>query len=251
MALINCPHCGQPISDSASQCPHCQNQIVTSYQRNRIKKFSSIAMWLCIVGLVFFLIGNLYEIFVYSPNITSMSQEEWRIWYADHLAVINLMTLISVISSLCICSAWLVWLVREKGHRKAIQQIGVVICIIGVCVRMLRIIPTITWVTIFDFDSRSISIFFGIHNILCNLLNAALGIVVICLANNSITKKLTSVAGIALIINSLYLLVRVAITEQNATMSPLLEIIDPSLWCCAIVIFIVLFYNTYNKAEIE
>ena len=251
MALINCPHCGQPISDSASQCPHCQKQIVTSYQRNRIKKFSSIAMWLCIVGLVFCLIGNLYDIFVYSPNITSRSREEWGIWYADHLSVINLIYLISAISSLCICSAWLVWLVREKGHRKAILQIGVVICIIGICVRMLKIIPNITWLTIFDYDSRSISIFFGIRNILCYLLNAALGIVVICLANNSITKKLTSVAGTALIINSLYPLVYVVITEQNATMSPLLKIIDIFLWCCAIVTFIVLFYNTYKKAEKE
>ena len=27
MALINCPHCGKPISDKAVKCPHCKKDV--------------------------------------------------------------------------------------------------------------------------------------------------------------------------------------------------------------------------------
>jgi hypothetical protein len=255
MALINCPHCGQPISDSAVQCPHCQKQIVTASQINRTKKFSLTAMWLCILGIVFYLISYLYDEFVFIPNVTSLSQEEWRIWYTDHLAVMNLMSLIGKISSLCVCSAWLVWFVREKGHRNAILQTGVVICIIGIGVRMLKIIPNITWYNIFNFDENSINTFYITCGIVTCLLNFALGIVATSLKSNNITKKLTTIAGVALIISSLYYLALLYVSDiakllQYTTMSPLLRILDLFLWVCAIVTFIVLFYNTYKQAKI-
>lgn len=256
MALINCPHCGQPISDSAVQCPHCQKQIVSASQINRTKKFSLIAMWLSIVGLVFYLIGNSFFEFVFYSNVASMPDDKFEIWYVDHLSEITLIGFTGVVSAICICSAWLVWLVREKGHRNAILQTGIVICIIGICVRMLRIIPNGTWYTIFSYDNHSINIFFISLTIIICLLNATLGACVICMKTNDTIKRMTKVAGILLIVNSLYSLIVLYFTDiakimQYATMSPLLKIPYHLLWVCAIVAFIVLFCSTYKKAEIE
>lgn len=35
MALINCPHCGKPISDKAVKCPHCKKYV--TYDTDRLK----------------------------------------------------------------------------------------------------------------------------------------------------------------------------------------------------------------------
>lgn len=255
MALINCPHCGQPISDSAVQCPHCQKKIVTASQKNQIRKYSLVAMWLCIVGLVFYLIADSFFEFTFYPTVATLyTSDELGIWVSDHQTEITLMDFIGALSALCICLAWLVWLVREKSRRNSIWQTGVVICIIGVCVRMLRIIPNETWDAIWGYDYHLISTFFIAISIIASLLYAALGTCVICIKTDDTIKRITKVAGILFIVNSLYNLIVLYFTDiakimQYVTMSPLLKIIYHFLWICAIVVFIVLFYKTYKQAK--
>lgn len=255
MALINCPHCGLPISDSAAQCPHCQKQIVTASQRNRTRKYSLVAMWLCIVGLVFYLIADSFFEFSFYPTVaTLLTSDELGIWLSDHKIEITLMDFIGALSALCICLAWLVWFVREKSRRDSFWHTGVVICIIGVCVRMLRIIPNETWTAIWGYDYHLTSTFFIATTIIASLLYAVLGTCVICMKTDGTIKRISNVAGILFIVNSLYNLILVYVTDiakimQYATMSPLLKILYHFLWVCAIVVFIVLFYKTYKQAK--
>lgn len=119
MALIKCPHCGQPVSDSATQCPHCQKQLMTATQRSWTKKTSMTAMVLCIVG-----------------------------------ALLTLCTIIlnggfslvrtSVISFL-IFMAWLIWFVKGERQRYTAIKVGIIICLLVVVISVINIIPLYLW----------------------------------------------------------------------------------------------------------
>lgn len=68
MALITCPFCGKPVSDSAVQCPHCNKALNAQYsystQENENPKISllkygesTIPFILLLLGLLYLLVG--------------------------------------------------------------------------------------------------------------------------------------------------------------------------------------------------
>lgn len=87
MALVQCPHCGQPVSDKAKSCPHCGKDPqapVSSVKEEKVevevkntpdtatppakqKKNSSLIAWLIVAGL--FLIAGGVAFWFYRNNI--------------------------------------------------------------------------------------------------------------------------------------------------------------------------------------
>lgn len=226
MALIKCPHCGQTVSDSASQCPHCQYQLVTSSQRKHIQKNSLIALWLCIVGTVLNTFCQCRKILVNTQEISTGN------------VIVGILV---IISGICLSLCWYFWLVREKSVKYPALNTSIVICIILICIRILRlIIPFIN-----NYSATTLIIF---------VLSFAFGITLFFLNTNGKIKSLTHTIGVLYIINYiipiLWFIASVTHIEQHITNTLPYMIIDEVIWVSTLVLTIVLFYNTYKQSKI-
>lgn len=228
MALVKCSHCGQFISDSAMQCPHCQNQFISAVQRNRIKKCSLIAMWLTIVGTIgmivyrcCWLISRDYSLF--GDWIPASFSDDF-IW-----GVI----LVAGISLLCIALAWLFWFVREIGHKYPAMLVGIVISVLLVCMRLLLLI---TQIILFSY-----------------ILSFALGITLFFLKAQGKIKVLCNTVGILYVVFyfEAILTFYYELIGQSAMASMSYAIIHALFQLGTFIATSVLFYNTYKQAKIE
>jgi hypothetical protein len=61
MALIQCNECGKQVSDNASQCPNCGNQIQLQIQKQIVQQYESkkggggclkVIGWLILIGII-------------------------------------------------------------------------------------------------------------------------------------------------------------------------------------------------------
>lgn len=229
MALINCPHCGQPISDSAAQCPHCQKQIVTASQRNRTRNYSLVAMWLCIVGTLLNTICWCSRFILNTQGSTD-------------IVILGIFGIITMISGICLALCWYFWLVREKKERYPALNTSIVICIILICIRILRlIIPFIN-----NYSATTLII---------SVLSFAFGITLFFLKFNGNIKKLTIIIGVLYIIiylaNILVTTASVMHIEQHITNTLPFIIFDEVIWVSALIVTIILFYNTCKQAKLE
>lgn len=236
MALVKCSHCGQFISDSAMQCPHCQNQFISAVQRNRIKKCSLIAMWLTIVGTIgniiyncYLLIGRYYSLFCdWIP--ASFSDDFIR----------GVFLRVACISLLCIALAWLFWFVREIGHKYPAMLVGIVISVLLVCMRLLVVI------------TQRI-LFYHIALIL----SFALGITLFFLKVQGKIKVLCNTVGILYVVFYFETILTIVDTfyyeliGQSAMASMSYAIIHALFQLGTYIATSVLFYNTYKQAKIE
>lgn len=226
MALINCPHCGQPISDSAAQCPHCQKQIVTASQRNRTRNYSLVAMWLCIVG-------------------TLLNTTAWCIRFVINTQEIStgniLRGTLVLISGICLSFCWYFWLVREKVVKYPALNTSIVMCVILTCIRILKLIIPI--INLWEATTLILSV-----------LSIVFGITLFFLNTNGKIKSLTHTIGVLYIvtysINVLSLIVSAVHIEQHMTNTLLFTVIDEAIWLSTLVVTIVLFYNTYKQSKI-
>ncbi len=227
MALIKCPHCGQTVSDSASQCPHCQYQLVTSSQRKHIQKNSLIALWLCIVGTV---LNTFCRCRIFLVNTQEIST-------GNVIAGI-----LVIISGICLSLCWYFWLVREKSVKYSALNTSIVICIIVIFIRILKaIIPIInTWTA---------------TSFILYVLSLAFGISLFFLKTNSKIRKLTYTIGVLYIINYiipiLWFIASVTHIEQHITNTLPYMIIDEVIWVSTLIVTIILFYNTCKQAKLE
>lgn len=227
MALIKCPHCGQTVSDSASQCPHCQYQLVTSSQRKHIQKNSLIALWLCIVGTVL-------NTFCWCRIFLVNTQE---------ISTGNVIAgILVIISGICLSLCWYFWLVRGKKERYPALNTSIVICIILICIRIIRlIIPFIN-----NYSATTLII---------SVLSFAFGITLFFLKFNGNIKKLTIIIGVLYIIiyleNILVTTASVMHIEQHITNTLPFIIFDEVIWVSALIVTIILFYNTSKQAKLE
>jgi len=239
MALVKCPHCGQPISDSAMQCPHCQNQFISKVQRNRIKKCSLIAMWLTIVATIQIIIRKVFE-------ITNESLIE------DNLILFGYL---SDIALLCIVIAWLIWFTKTKSNRYTAIRMGTVICCCIVLLFGLYYIPEYDWWRFFGYNNLLLKNFFFTRTILFFVLFIAFGIVLFFLrAQGKISYLLKLVGAFYVAFHFVHLLIRMTQDLQitlQITDTLLFFVIDLFFYLGMYFTTIILFYSTYKQAKIE
>lgn len=140
--------------------------------------------------------------------------------------------------SLC----WYFWLVRGKKERYPALNTSIVICIILICIRIIRlIIPFIN-----NYSATTLII---------SVLSFAFGITLFFLKFNGNIKKLTIIIGVLYIIiyleNILVTTASVMHIEQHITNTLPFIIFDEVIWVSALIVTIILFYNTSKQAKLE
>lgn len=214
MALIHCPHCGQTVSDSATQCPHCQRQLVTKYQRSRTKTSSLFAMLLCIVGIILILVV------ITIPFGNSISP----------YGTIRRMSFPTFVAWLLVSVAWLIWFVGGERQRYTAVKIGIMICLLIVIANVI------------DFHLYGL---YAPSFVAQKVLPITFGVTLFFLRRQGIINTLTKTAGILYVIYPL-----VDFVIGDVTRIPYLwGVIIVSI--CLLVTTAALFYCMYKKAKQE
>lgn len=252
MALIRCPYCGQSVSDSASRCPHCGNQLVSATVPTTKNNLPIIAMWLCIGSIVLFIINTIYLELYYIPHLSSLSGEELGIWVLDNLRKTTIFDFIGTMSPLLLFTAWLLWFTHKKDSQSKVIKVGIVLCIIRLCITLLRIIPNHTWSFIFDYNITSTVLFFAITSIIGGLIAIIIGISLFFIGNTGKVGNLTKVAGVLFICSYLYDILVVCLFDITHIITYSLALRMPThfLYAGVLVISTILFYNTYKSSKV-
>ncbi len=252
MALIQCPHCGQPVSDSATQCPHCSNQIVTVFQRNKSSRYSLTAMWVCIAGVILRVPSIIYGIYAYNKSI-SLSAESYKQWMIDNFVLDNIIGVVSIFSSILIILSWLIWFIRGNRRTTSIK-VAIILCVVAIGIRVLKLIPNYGWYRFFDYNIETYNIFISIISISAYLLSVAIGITLLLIRNTGKIRVLKNWAGVLFI---LCYIISIALPILSIPTMPhfILNEMPYSLllsevpYIGLLIISIIIFHNTYKEAK--
>ena len=178
MALIKCPYCEQSISDSATQCPHCQKQLVTAKQH---KRNNLIAMLLSVVAVIIYLLFTMIASFYNRELFTPGCVESFSLMF--------------------ITLAWIIWLIRKKKNDYA-AKVGVVICIGLFCVYTFLFVDFFFYFLEFDLelDSALLKNIYAVIDLVCAIVSIAFGITLFFLKDDGKIKRIITVVGLLYVI---------------------------------------------------
>lgn len=246
MALLTCPECGKVISSMAESCPYCgclidkkiigdnqqglrSQEITVTKNQNRTRKSSLIAIWLCAIGTLLYIINTCYYQFVFDVN------------NVNSVRLLGISAIGKGLGMICIVIAWFLWLTRDTGKRYPALSISIVICVIMIATRVLQFIGSFIYPFFMDVYEQSNVV--ETLSISMYVLSIAFGFTLLLLKNQSKTKGLAIVVGTLYVISYLCSLLEVIYKPQTTATYAIGALLQLTMLTATII----LYYNTYKQ----
>ncbi len=236
--MIRCPECGKEIS------------YVAIYRHDACGRNSLIAMGLCIVGALLFVISGSFLDFVQYENFLSMPQKEYAMWCVENNTELIVFNLIGAMSAICVGLAFLMWLMRDRSGKNTPLVIGAVICIVMLLVKSLWLIPKPVWWAVYN---ESVSDIMSYRVLVAGLLSMALVVTFFFMKGKGKIKGLTITVGVLLVISylisCLYGVFDIAHMEHPFMDTIVFRFWNEVIYLGSLVVAIILFFSTYKQSS--